>query len=78
MSQPETVKFELEVPKKLWDALTWYAQRTDHWISYDLADKSYNALIIDMVASCMKAESENPLIAIDWLKNVLRTDYELD
>jgi len=77
MSQPDKVKLELWLPQELWDALTWYVRRTIHWISNDMEDQSVNALIIEMVTGYMRAEAENPLIAIEWLKYVLREEHGL-
>jgi len=73
----DQVAFSVKMPTRLWEALTWYAERTQYWISRDHAEESYNKMIVGFIEDCMEAEAETPHLGLRWLKHVLGDEYEL-
>jgi len=59
MSNPETVKVEIEIPKKLWEALTWYIRLTEYWISNDEEERVCKKYIVDSLRQILDCEAHN-------------------
>lgn len=73
----EKVAFLVKMPRSLWEALTWYAERTRYWVSNDHAEKTYNRMIVDFIEDCMEMEADRPTLATNWVKHVLGEDHGL-
>ncbi len=50
------VKFELEVPEKLWEAFAWYTEKTPNYFGHEHANISYNQVIIRAIRDYLDAE----------------------
>ena len=79
MGEPETVKFEIKIPKDLWEAFTWYVQQTSYWVSNDYADKSYNSYIVDALEENLKAELGSCCeLAANQIRDTLKEKLGID
>lgn len=72
----EKIELTLELPRKLHQALTWYAERTLFWLGPDSEAGAVEALIVHAVKSFLEAEADNPKLAIDLVHDELGRQLE--
>ena len=78
MSEPETVKVEIEIPEKLWDAIRWYCRYTRFYNEGgDLTDESVNAFAVYMLKQQIEGEQGHPQLAIDHLRDTLKMEFKI-
>ena len=71
----ETVKLELEIPKKVWSCLTWYMRNTIHWCGDEHEERAVTGYINQMIKDYLEAEADHPTDAEDYIKHVMRNEH---
>ena len=75
VNMTETVKLTIEIPKKVWDCLTWYMRNTVHWCGDEMEERAAAGYVIQMIKDYLEMEANNPHDALDYIKHTMQADH---
>lgn len=62
----------VELPRKLYNALEWFAQYTVYWSSNEFKDKALSMLVAQAINELLEAETDEPRLSAELIKTELR------
>lgn len=72
----EVARIEIEIPKRIWEALEYYIPLTNYWVDNEYKLDAFKAFIINSVEGCLEAEADTGDLARDCITDELKRILE--
>ena len=74
MSETETVKVEVELSKKYYDALSWYVRQTRFWICNDHEEESIKRFCSHAIEAFLECEVDS---GVPFAREMITSEMKL-